>query len=171
MKSTLAKTRHLCGALLLISVAAAITMAAESMPMMSKAEVKALIGKASTSQDHHRLAEYFTHKTEMMDSEAAEHADLAKEFAKNPGVAAMKMRMSGKTAGHCNYFAQDARKAAAEDRAIAAAHEQMAKKRQKVVSKPVGCPSRLCWSRRGTGSQRQPSEERLVAVSSDRRGI
>jgi hypothetical protein len=127
MKSTLLKTRHLCGAFLLISMAAAITMAAESMPMMTKAEVKELVAKASTPQDHHRLAEYFTHKAEMMESEAAEHEDLAKEYANNSGGATVKTPMSGKTASHCTYFANDARKAAAEDREIAAAHEQMAK--------------------------------------------
>ena len=131
MKSLFAQMTRYSGVLLVISVAAGVAIAAESMPMMSKGEVKELVTKASTPQEHRRLAEYFTHKAEMMDSEAVEHDDLAKEYAKNPGVAAMKMPGSGRTASHCKYFAQAARKAAAEDRAIAAAHEQMAKNAEK----------------------------------------
>ncbi len=51
----------------------------------------------------------------------------AKELvASKPGVAAMKQPISGKTAGHCKYFLQAARKAASQDRALAAAHQEMA---------------------------------------------
>jgi hypothetical protein len=62
---------------------------------MSKAEVKELIAKASTSEDHHRLAVYFNQKAEMMDAEAVEHDELAREYANNPGVAAMKQTHVG----------------------------------------------------------------------------
>jgi len=131
MKTTLKKiTRH-CGTVVLISLAAALARAVEPTAMMSKSEAKDLISKANTPQDHHRLAEYFTHKAEMMDAEAAEHDDLAKQYANNPGIHAMKHPMSGTTAGHCKYFAQAARKAAIEDRALAAAHEKMANASQK----------------------------------------
>ncbi len=123
-------TRH-CDLMLLIALAAGLAFAAESTPTMSKSEVKELIGKASTPEDHHRLAAYFTQKAEKMDAEAAEHEELAKEYFNNPGIHAMKHPLSGQTAGHCKYFAQAARKAAAEDRALAAAHEEMAKKAQK----------------------------------------
>jgi len=118
---------HRCSVLLLISVAAGLAFAAEPMSMMSKAEAKELIGKASTPQDHHRLAEYFNHKADMMETEAVEHDELAKEYTNNPGIHAMKHPLSGTTAGHCRYFAQAARKAASEDRALAKSHEQMAK--------------------------------------------
>ncbi len=120
-----------CGVLVLISVAAVLAFAAEPMSMMSKAEAKELIGKASTPQDHQRLADYFNHKAEMMETEAVEHDELAKEYTNNPGVHAMKHPMSGTTAAHCRYFAQAARKAAVEDRALATFHEQMAKRAQK----------------------------------------
>ena len=131
MKNTFQRiTRH-CDLLLMIALAAGLAFAAESTPTMSKAEVKELIGKATTSEDHHRLAAYFSQKAEKMDAEAAEHEELAKEYFNNPGIHAMKHPMSGQTAGHCKYFAQAARKAAAEDRALAAAHEEMAKKAQK----------------------------------------
>ena len=131
MKNTFQRiTRH-CDLLLMIALAAGLAFAAESTPTMSKAEAKELIAKASTSEEHHRLAAYFTQKAEKMDAEAAEHEELAKEYFNNPGIHAMKHPMSGQTAGHCKYFAQAARKAGAEDRALAAAHEEMAKKAQK----------------------------------------
>ena len=123
-------TRH-CGLLLLIALATSLTFAAELTPTMSKADVKHLIATASTPEDHHRLAAYFTQKSVMMEAEAVEHEDLAKEYANNPGVAEKKQPMSGTTAAHCKYFAQAARKAAGEDRALAAGHEAMANKSQK----------------------------------------
>lgn len=124
MKNTFQKIARLASSLLLV---AGIAFAAESTPTMTKAEAKELIGKATTQDDHHRLAAYFTQKAEMMEAEAVEHEELAKEYSKNPGIHAMKHPMSGNTAGHCTYFAQDARKAAVQDRALAAAHEAMAK--------------------------------------------
>ena len=131
MRNTFQKTTHHCGLLMFMALTAGLALAAESTPTMSKAELKQLIAKGSTPEDHHRLAAYFTQKAETMDAEAVEHEDLAKEYANNPGIWAMKQPMSGKTAAHCKYFAQAARKAAAEDRALAAAHEEMAKKAQK----------------------------------------
>ncbi|MDQ6664025.1 MAG: hypothetical protein M3Z23_06500 [Acidobacteriota bacterium] len=125
------KITRRCGSLLLLAVAAGLAFAAEPAPAMSKAEVKQLIVKASTPEDHHRLAAYFTQKADKMEAEAVEHEELAKEYAKNPGIHEMKHPMSGKTAEHCKYFAQAARSAAAQDRALAAAHESMATKAQK----------------------------------------
>ena len=117
--------------LLSLIVFASLACAAESTPTISKAEAKELIAKASTPEDHHRLAAYFTQKAEKMEAEAVEHEELAKEYFNKPGIHPMKHPMSGKTAAHCKYFAQAARKAAAEDRALAAAHEDMAKQPQK----------------------------------------
>ena len=127
MKNKFQRITHSAGLLLLV-VFASLAWAAESNSTMSKAEVKELIVKASTHDDHHRLAAYFTQKAEKMEAEAVEHEELAKEYAANPGIHAMKHPMSGSTASHCKYFAQAARRAAAEDRALAAAHEEMAKK-------------------------------------------
>ena len=131
MKNTFHRLTHYGGSLLLIVAVVGLGFAAEATPTMSKAEVKELIGKASTPEDHQRLAAYFTQKAEKMEAEAVEHDELAKEYLNNPGIHAMKHPMSGNTAAHCRYFAQAARKAAAEDRALAAAHESMAQKAQK----------------------------------------
>ncbi len=130
-KITLQRITGHCGLLLLIALSTSITFGAELRPAMSKADVKQLIGKASTPEDHHRLAAYFTQKAVMMDAEAVEHEELAKEYASHPGLEESKHPMSGTTAAHCKYFAQAARKAAIEDRALASGHEEMAKKSQK----------------------------------------
>lgn len=126
MKQTFQKMMRLGTPLLLVTIAAGLAFAAE--PSMSKAEVKELIGKASTPEDHHRLAQYFTQKADNMEAEAVEHAELAQEYTKHAnGLHEMKHPMSGGTAAHCKYFVTAARKAAAEDRALATAHENMAK--------------------------------------------
>ena len=130
MNYTFQRSINRGGCLLLTALIAGLAFGAESTSL-TKAEVKALIANASTPAQHHQLAAYFTQKAEMMEAEAVEHEDLAKEYAKNSGVDAMKHPMSGKTAGHCKYFAQVARKAAAEDRALAAAHEGMANQTEK----------------------------------------
>jgi hypothetical protein len=132
MKSRFQRITGHGGSLLLIALAVGFAFAAESTPTMNKAEAKELIAKATTPEDHRRLAAYFTQKAENMEAEATEHEELAKEYAKNPQmIHEMKHPMSGNTAGHCRYFAQAARKAAAEDRALATAHENMAKMAQK----------------------------------------
>jgi hypothetical protein len=132
MKNTFQRITCQGGSLLLIVLAAGLAFSADSKTTMSKSEAKELIGKASTPEDHRHLAEYFAQKAENMEAEAVEHEELAKEYAKNPRmVHEMKHPMSGNTAGHCRYFAQAARKAAAEDRSLAAAHENMAKMAQK----------------------------------------
>lgn len=127
MKNTFQRIARRGGLLLLLTAAAGFAFAAETTPAISKSDIKQLIAKATTPANHHELALYFTQKAEMMDAEAVEHEALAKEYANNPGIWAMKQPMSGKTAAHCKYFAQAARKAATEDRALAAAHEDMAK--------------------------------------------
>ena len=103
---------------------------AYSQSTLSKDEVKQLITNAKTAEDHHQLAAYFNRDADKLEAEAVDHEELAKAYAKNPNGHESKHPMSASTAAHCRYFAQAARKAAAEDRAIAASHEQMAKAAQ-----------------------------------------
>ncbi len=130
MRNALQKMIHSAWLLFLIAVFAGLAPAADSKSL-TKAEAKQLIAKASTAEDHHKLAAYFTEKAERLEAEASEHEELAKEYARNPGIHEMKHPMSPNTAAHCKYFAEAARKAAKEDRALAAAHEAMAKTAQK----------------------------------------
>ena len=124
MKKSLQRITLDAGLLVLIAFAAAFGLAAESTTM-TRAEAKLLVTSASTPEDHHRLAAYFTQKAENMDAEVAEHEELVREY--NPVLHSTKHPLSGRSAGHCRDAAQAARKVASADRALAAAHEGMAK--------------------------------------------
>ncbi len=65
------------------------------------------------------------------DAEALEHEELAAEYARNPRLGSSKTPMAPNSAEHCKYFADHCRKAAKEMRAMAAAHESMAKEAEK----------------------------------------
>ena len=127
IKNTFKKFTLSVGALLLMAGAASLAVAVEPASTMTRAEAKALTATAKTAQDHHRLAQYFTQKAAYMEAEAVEHDELIEQYTKSPTIHAMKHPMSGETAGHCRLFATAARKAAAEDKSLAAAHEAMAK--------------------------------------------
>jgi ATP-dependent helicase YprA (DUF1998 family) len=105
-----------------------VGLPAESARTLSKKEVKELIAKAATPAEHNKLAQYYRQKAENLEAEADEHADLAKAYHAQPNVSEVKRPMSPDTAEHCEYLAESLRKAAAEARALAAAHAQMAKK-------------------------------------------
>ncbi|MDP9049831.1 MAG: hypothetical protein M3O31_03780 [Acidobacteriota bacterium] len=100
---------------------------AQSGDHMSKDDVKALIGSAKTAEDHERLAKHFDAEADQLDAEATEHQELATEYKAHPSGQDSKHPMSGKTAGHCQYFADDLHKAATQARALAADHRGMAK--------------------------------------------
>jgi hypothetical protein len=62
-----------------------------------------------------------------MSAEAKEHDELAALYAKSPNPAGMKQPLSGRTAEHCKYFAEYARKAAQQDQELSKMHEDMAR--------------------------------------------
>jgi hypothetical protein len=100
---------------------------AADQPSLSKKQVKALIGTASTSADHLKLAQHFSQEADRLEAEAKEHEELAQEYRRNPTAMAMKNPMSARSAEHCKYFAKAARDAAKADRELAGSHEEMAK--------------------------------------------
>lgn len=100
---------------------------AQDSGMMNKEELKSLIGNAKTAQDHERLAKHFDAEANRLDAEANEHQELVAEYKANPSGQESKHPMSGKTAGHCQYFADALHKAAAQARELAADHRVMAK--------------------------------------------
>ncbi|MEO7028609.1 MAG: hypothetical protein ABI147_04320 [Acidobacteriaceae bacterium] len=93
---------------------------------LSQQELKTLIAGAKTAQNHERLAKHFEAEADKLDAEANEHQELATQYKANPSGQEQKHPMAGKTAGHCQYFADDLHKAAKEDRALAADHRAMA---------------------------------------------
>jgi len=113
--------------LLLVAFTVSVT-AAESQGSLKSSEVKALVMNAKTPADHLKLARHYTAMAEKHEDEAKEHEALAIQYTRNPTGHEMKHPMSGQTADHCKYYAEHCRKAAAEMRAMAAAHTDMAKK-------------------------------------------
>jgi hypothetical protein len=62
--------------------------------------------------DHRKIAQYFNDEADRLDAEAKDHLDLAVIYRANPTPEERKLPMSGRTAGHCDYFAKVAREAA-----------------------------------------------------------
>ncbi|MBZ5662532.1 MAG: hypothetical protein LAO08_19185 [Acidobacteriia bacterium] len=82
-------------------------------------QVKSLITSASTPEQHEQLAQYFNQKAAKLEAQANEHLDLANAYHKgktpNMGNATL-----------CEQAAGDERKAAQENREIAAGHHKEA---------------------------------------------
>lgn len=105
----------------------ALGFAVERPRELSKKELQKLLTTASTPQDHLRLAGHFEAKAKKYEAEAASHAESAKMYRAKPTVSEVKRPMAPDTAAHCDYLAESLGKAAKEARALAAAHEAMAK--------------------------------------------
>jgi alanyl-tRNA synthetase len=107
--------------------AGGVSLRAIQNNVLPKDELKTLVANAKTAQDHERLAAHFNAKADQLDAEAKEHTELATEYRAHPTIHEMKHKMSGQTAGHCDFFAADLHKAAQQARAIAGDHAAMAK--------------------------------------------
>jgi hypothetical protein len=111
----------------LFVVSAGQAPAAEPMRELKSKEVRALVASAKTPADHMKLARHYTAMAVKHDAEAQEHEVLAAEYTKNAQLGASKHPMAPNTAEHCKFYAEHCRNAAKEMRAMAAAHEEMAK--------------------------------------------
>lgn len=100
---------------------------ADDPGLLSKQELKSLIGSAKSVPDHERLARHFDAKASELEAESKEHRELAAQYKANPTMHQSKHPMSAETAGHCQYFADDLQKASQRARQMAADHRQMAK--------------------------------------------
>lgn len=131
MKCTTSFTRRTLPAFtlaFLIMVSAGFAAGAEQQKsILSNKEVRELVAKANSAADHLKLARHYTAVAEKHETEAKEHATLAAEYRNNPRPSEVKRPMSPDTASHCEYYAEHSRKAAAEMRAMAKAHEDMAR--------------------------------------------
>ena len=102
-------------------------MQGASAQVLPKAQLKKLIATASTPQDHEKIAKHFDAKAAQYEADAKDHDELAAEYAAAPTGHDQKHPMSGLTAEHCRYFAEEARRAAKEARKRAADHREMIK--------------------------------------------
>ena len=101
--------------------------AEQQKAILTAKQLRELVAKANSPADHLKLARHYTAVAEKHEAEANEHVALAAEYRKNPRPSEVKRPMAPDTAAHCEYFAEHCRKAAAEMRAMAKAHEDMAK--------------------------------------------
>jgi len=108
-------------------IAAVQIPAAYKKPVLSSGEIKSLVVSARTPAEHMTLANHYTALAVKHEADAREHEALAAEYSRVPQGNASKHPMAGNTAEHCRHFAEHCREAAKDLRAMAAAHEEMAK--------------------------------------------
>jgi hypothetical protein len=102
------------------------TLTAQAKPeRLSKHELSTLIANARTPAEHERIARFYEAKAADDQAQANTHEAMVAEYKANPSLSTNKNQAS--TIGHCEYFAQKFSKLAAEDRELAAGHEQMAR--------------------------------------------
>lgn len=119
--------KHSLGVLFAVLLIIGIGAAVERPRELSKKEVKQLLEKAQTPQDHLRLAAHYEAKARKYEADAADHAEMAKMYRARPTASELKRPMAPDTAAHCDYVAESLQKAAKESRALATEHEKMAK--------------------------------------------
>jgi hypothetical protein len=111
----------------LMVISAGQIPAGEAKGELKPNEVKALVGSAKTQADHMKLAHHYTAMAAKHEAEAQDHEALASEYTRNPQIAASKHPMAQNTIEHCKFMAEHCHNAAKEMKAMAAAHEEMAK--------------------------------------------
>ncbi len=111
----------------LMVVSAGHATALEPKSELKPKEVKALVASAKTPADHMKLAHYYSAMAAAHEAEAQDHEALAAEYTRNPQWAASKHPMAQNTAEHCKFMAEHCHNAAKEMKAMASAHEEMAK--------------------------------------------
>src|SRR5207248_9064373 len=114
-------------ALAVLIGAGGFTAVGATQGALTKKDLKAAITNAKTPQDHQRVAAYYQKEADRMLAEAKEHDELAAVYAKSPNPWAIRV---GRSAQHCTYFAEAARKAAQESQEMTKLHQEMAKQAQ-----------------------------------------
>lgn len=87
-------------------------------------DAPAAVAAAKTAEDHQKLAAYFDVKVKRYENEAAEHASLARGYARFAG------RVDVGGVEHCRRLEDKFRDAAGEARSLAALHRELAAKVQ-----------------------------------------
>ena len=95
--------------------------------LLSSKQVRELVANAKSPDDHAKLARHFLALAEKYETDAADHKALADASRKSPTASETKRPGAPDTAAHCDRFARLAADAAKEARALAAAHERLAK--------------------------------------------
>lgn len=116
--------------LTMLFVSAVYSMAAQSQPVSSKKELKALLATANTPAEHLRIAAYYRDKAQRLTASSTKHSELAAIYAKNPPFPAIESKHGiafAQGAPHCRYWAKLEADEATKAEAIAVRHEEMAR--------------------------------------------
>jgi hypothetical protein len=104
------------GFVLLAAAMLPATWAIAQQPLVTASNLTEMIKNAKTPAEHEAIAAFYDKEAAANEEMAKIHRDDANIYAK-PGMTL-----------HCNNLARDFRRAAKEDKALAAAHREMAKK-------------------------------------------
>ena len=129
MRKLLVSTRIVSPAILafVFAIAGAVSVSAGAKDKpLSKAEAKKLIANAETKADHERIAVYFDGEAARYAADAKEHSELASFYLDNPDPALSKHPGSPRAFEHCDSLSKSLQKAAEEARKLAAEHRAMA---------------------------------------------
>jgi|SRR5581483_22392 len=99
----------------------------KSSDLLTAKQVQELTATAKTPADHMKLSKHFAALAAKYDAEAADHDAIAKAYRRMPNAGESKRPGAPDTAIHCDRLAEYARNSAKEARALATAHEDMAK--------------------------------------------
>lgn len=99
--------------------------AVEPQAPLSKKEVKQLIQTAKSGTDHLRLADYYRYEQKRLESEVAEHREMAAAYHKD--ISRQPVPKYPTMGQHCETLMKNYADAAREAGQLAAMHEKMAK--------------------------------------------
>ena len=126
MKRLLALVAVAVALLVAGAVSAQTRVDTSSDQVLSKKELQRLAAEATTPEEHTKLSEYYLKSAESREQEAADYDAMATSYAAHSSGSSKTARRAGAAAvqgaQHCRNLAALARKAAAEDRALASLH-------------------------------------------------
>jgi hypothetical protein len=114
-------------ALVVIGFAASVPLLAQSSDLLTKKEVHELAMTAKTPAEHAKLQKHFLALAARYDADAADHAELAKDYLKSETAGGRLMPGSAKLrAQHCDRLSASLKEAAKDAREVAAEHLKVA---------------------------------------------
>ena len=124
------KNIRLVAVLVGLGVVGLVTLSAgqklKSPDLLTAKQVKQLVANAVTPADHLKLSKHFLALAAKYEDDADEHAALADVYRKSPKRPRVEAAFGPDTAGHCDLFAQAARRAAKAALALSEDHERLA---------------------------------------------
>lgn len=121
----------------LLTVAVALLAVFVSVPAgakdkkLTKSELKNLIANAETKAEHEKIARYFDVEAARYEAESRDHGELAPFYQRNPDPTISKHPGSPRSFQHCDSLSKELQQAAADARALAAEHRELAKEAKK----------------------------------------